>query len=62
MARERPGSSQRNYAARKRSPSGWKRTGDEAGKRREERKRLHVARREAAYFDILIGESECGNP
>lgn len=27
---------------------------------REER--LHVERREAAYFDILIGESECGNP
>lgn len=24
--------------------------------------RLHVAWREAAYFDILIGESECGNP
>lgn len=21
-----------------------------------------MARREAAYFDILIGESECGNP
>lgn len=30
--------------------------------RSEREKKLHVAWREAAYFDILIGESECGNP
>lgn len=46
-------SSQCNYAAHKHPSSGWK-SGRE--------KKLHVARREAAYFDILIGESECGNP
>lgn len=28
----------------------------------QEHEGLHVAKREAAYFDILIGESECGNP
>lgn len=46
-------SSQCNYAAHKCPSSGW-RSGREEG--------LHVAWREAAYFDILIGESECGNP